>query len=121
MEKYLTDMGKTEEEIREEIRPSANTRVIRSLVLGKVVEDNKIEVEHSEIDDEIDNIIKGTADNKEGVAKYLASPQAHQSIEQTLITRKAVQQLIETVGTKPKKKTKTKAKAKTKTEEEEAK
>ena len=105
LEEYLRSINKTEEELREELRPLATKRITRSLVLGKVVEEEKIEVSDSEIHAEIGNIRKNATENKDELEKILNTPQARESIEQTLITRKTIQRLVEI--TKGSKKTKT--------------
>jgi len=108
LEAYLKSINKTEEELRDELRPLATRRVIRSLVLGKVVDEEKIEVGDSEINTEIENIKQRATENKDGLEKILNTPQARESIEQTLITGKAVQRLVKIA--KETKKTKTKRK-----------
>ncbi|MFC1943673.1 hypothetical protein ACFLWO_03760, partial [Chloroflexota bacterium] len=75
--------------------PSATERVNRSLVLGKVVEEEKIEVSDSEIDIEIENMTKSTTENKDELEKVLNTPQIRESIKQTLITRKTIQLLVD--------------------------
>ena len=96
MDEYLKRVNKTEDEIREELRPLATKRVSTSLVLGKVAEDEKIEVSDAEIDNEIENMCQDAAEGKkEELKKFLATPQARESIKQTLITRKTIQQLVE--------------------------
>ena len=95
LEEYLTSINKTEEELREELHPLATKRVTRSLVLGKIAEEEKIEVSESEVDAEIENMIKSDADNKDELLKLLNTPQTRESIEQLLITRKTIQQLVE--------------------------
>ncbi len=95
LEQYLQSINKTGEELREELRPSATKRVAQSLVLGKITEQEEIGVDGSEIDAEIEEMIKSAAENKEELAKTLSMPQARRSIEQTLISRKTVQRLIE--------------------------
>jgi len=95
LEEYLRSINKTEEEIREELGPLATKRVTRSLVLGRIVEEEKIEVSDSEIDSEIENVTKGTTEDKDKLEKVLNTPQARESIEQTLITRKTIQRLVE--------------------------
>ncbi len=95
LEEYLGSINKTEEELHEELRPLATKRVTRSLVLGKVVEEEKIEVSDSEIDTEIENMTKSATENKEKLEKVLNTPQVRESIEQTLTTRKTVQRLVE--------------------------
>ena len=95
LEEYLRNIKKTEEELHEDLRPLATRRTTRSLVLGKIVEEEKIEASDSEIDTEIADIKKGATENKEGLEKVLNTPQARESIEQTLITRKTIQRLVE--------------------------
>jgi len=95
LEEYLRSISKTEEELREELRPLATKRVTRSLILGKVAEEEKIEVDKSEIDTEIENMTKDATENKDELEKILDTLQARESIEQTLLTRKTIQRLIE--------------------------
>ncbi len=64
-------------------------------MLGKIVEEEKIEASDSEIDTEMANIKKSATENKEDLEKVLNTPQARESIEQTLITRKTIQRLVE--------------------------
>ncbi len=95
LEEYLKSINKTEEELHEELHPLATKRVTRSLVLGKVVEEEKIEVSDSEIDSEIENMTKSATENKDELEKVLNTPQAHESIRQTLLTRKTILRLVE--------------------------
>ena len=95
LEEYLSSVNKTKEELHEELRPLAAKRVARSLVLGKVAEGKKIEVSDSEMDTEVEDMTKGAAENKEQLEKMLNTPQARESIKQTLIARKTIQQLTE--------------------------
>lgn len=95
MEEYLRNFNKTEEELHEELHPLATKRVTRSLVLGQIVDEEKLAVTELEIDTEIENMTKGATDNKDTILKVLNTPQARQSIEQTLITRKAIGRLVE--------------------------
>ncbi|MFC2025380.1 trigger factor [Chloroflexota bacterium] len=104
LEEYLGSMNKTEEELDEELFPLAVKRISRSLVLGKVIEEEKIEVSDSDIDNEMGNMIESAKENKNELEKVLKTPQARESIEQTLITRKTIRRLVEIA--KSKKKTK---------------
>ena len=92
---YLKSINKTEEELREELRPLATKMVTRSLVLGKVAEEEKIEVSNSEINEEIENMTKSAAENKDELQKFLNTPQSKESIKQLLVTRKTIQRLVE--------------------------
>ena len=113
LEDYLSSINKTEEELREELRPSATRRVTRSLVLTKVAEEEKIEVNDSEIDTEIENMTKDATEKKDELKKFLNTPQVRESIEQTLLTRKTLQRLTEIAkGSKETKKVKTRRRKK---------
>ena len=106
LDEYLASINKTEEELREELRPAALERVTRSLVLGKISEQEKIKVRDSEIDSEIEEMIKGaTEDKKDEFKKLLNTPQSRESIEQLLVSRKNIQQLVDIArGSKKKQK-----------------
>ena len=95
LDEYLRLTNKTEDELLEEVRPMANSRVTRSLLLGRVIVDEKIEVTGDEIDTEIEKMMAGAAGEKSELEKLLYTAPARQSIEQTLITRKVIQQLVD--------------------------
>ena len=76
LEEYLSSINKTEEELREELRPAATRRVNWSLVLGEIAEKEKIEANDSEIDTEIENMMKGAGENKERLQQLLDTPQS---------------------------------------------
>ena len=96
LEQYFKSINKTEEEVREELRPVATKRVIGSLVLGKIAEEEKIEVSDAEIDTEVENMTQSAdEDKKDKLQGFLNTPQARESIRQTLMTRKTIQRLVE--------------------------
>jgi len=95
LEEYLGSINKTEEELRQELNPLAAKMVSQSLTLGKIAEEEKFEISDSEISTEIENMTKSATENKDELAKFLNTPQARKSIEQTLITRKTIQRLVE--------------------------
>ncbi|RLC62300.1 MAG: hypothetical protein DRI01_07100, partial [Chloroflexi bacterium] len=95
LEEYLNSINKTEAELREELRSQASKRITYSLVLEKVAEEEKIEVSDSEIDAEIEEMLKNATENKEELRKYLNTPQSKESIKQILISRKTIQRLVE--------------------------
>lgn len=119
MEQYLNRIKQTEAELHEELRPLASKRIARSLVLSKIAEEAKVEVSEAEIDAEIENLTRNAAENKDEMVKAFNRPSARESIRQTLIVRKTVQelakiaeaskpQLIETVEETKKSKTRKK-------------
>jgi trigger factor len=109
LEDYLGRSNQTEEELREQLRPSATTRVTRSLVLGNVAEDDKVGVEDSEIDSEIEKMMGDATEKKDELTEYLNTPEIRESIGQTLLTRKTLQ-LLTDIAQDSKKTKKTKKK-----------
>ena len=94
LEEYLGRINKTEEEMRQELRPVAAKRVTRSLVLGKVAEAEKIEVTDDEITADLEKLVQGS-DNKTEMKERMNLPQVRGSMEQMLATQKTVQRLVE--------------------------
>ncbi|MBA7564545.1 MAG: trigger factor [Dehalococcoidia bacterium] len=97
LEEYLGRINKTEEELREELRPVAAKRVTRSLVLGKVAEAEKIEVTDEEITADLEKLVQGS-ENKVEMKERISLPQVRGSMEQMLATQKTVQRLAEIAG-----------------------
>ncbi|HJX68882.1 MAG TPA: trigger factor [Dehalococcoidia bacterium] len=91
---YLKRANKTEEEIKQELRPAAKKRLIQGLVLGKLAGEEKIEISASEVDNKIDEIVKDAGD-KEKARQFFSLPQFRQSIEQSLRTQKTMDRLLE--------------------------
>lgn len=95
LEEYLKSIKKTGEELREELRPTATKRVTRSLVLGKIAEEEKIEVSDSEVAAEVESMTKDAGEKKDELEKFFNTPSVRESIGQFLITRKVRQRLAE--------------------------
>lgn len=92
---YLKNIGKTLDQLREELRPSSAKRVAESLVVGKIAELEKIKVDHEEIHAEMEDMINTSSGDKEELRKALETPRNHESIEDTLVARKTIQRLLE--------------------------
>jgi trigger factor len=91
---YMKRAGKTEEEIRQELRPMAKKRLVQGLVLGKLAEEEKIEISDSEVDNKIEEIAND-AEDKEKAKQFFSLPQFKQSIEQSLRTQKTMDRLLQ--------------------------
>jgi trigger factor len=92
---YLRNRRKTEEELKEELRPIATKRVTQSLVLAKVVEAEGIEVTDEEIDGEVEALAQGAGEQGEELRKFFNSPAARRSLEERLLSIKTVKRLVE--------------------------
>ncbi len=95
IEHYLQTIGKTVEQMREELRPAALKRVAESLVLGKIAEQEKIEATPAEIDAEIEIAVNNSQENKEAIRQALNNENNREAIENTLITRKVIKCLTD--------------------------
>jgi len=84
--------------LREELRPAATKRVLRSLVLGRITEAEKVEVKGDEVEAELEKMIQSAGEKKDEARKQLDNPQVRSSLEQILATRKTVRRLVEIAG-----------------------
>jgi trigger factor len=91
---YLKKANKTEEEMKQELRPIANKRLTQGLVLGKLAEEEGIEISSLEVDNKVGEITNG-AEDKEKARQFFSLPQVRQSIEQSLHTQKTMDRLLE--------------------------
>jgi trigger factor len=80
---------------REELKPVAEKRVVRTLVLEKVAEEAGIAVDESEVDAEIDKLSQGANAQAEDMKKLFNLPQARDSIKRFLMNKKAIERLIQ--------------------------
>ena len=66
-----------------------------SLVMGKIAEEEKIVVEDSEIDAEIDRMTGSVAEDKrDELRKMMDTPQTRESIKPSLLMRKTIERLV---------------------------
>lgn len=99
LDEYLKNLGKTEEELHEELRPTAEQRVARSLVLSSVAEAENVEVTDADIDAEIERMCAGAQEKeKEELVRVFNTPQYRTAFRQSLMTQKTVDRLVEIAG-----------------------
>jgi trigger factor len=94
-ELYLMRMGKTEDQVRDEVREAAEARLRRSLVLTAFAEAENITVTHEEIDAEIDQMAASAGAQEDAIRRVFGTQNGHNSIERTLLTRKTLARLVE--------------------------
>ncbi len=95
LDDYLDIEGKTMEELQEELEPQAKERLLQGLVLGKVVEEEGIEISEAEIDEALDQLVGAFGQDGEQVRQSLNSPSARRSIEVDLLTDRALERLVQ--------------------------
>jgi trigger factor len=96
MDEYLRSINKTPEQLQEELRPVAIKNVTASLLLGKVAEVEKVDVSDAEIENRLDSMVLGVADEKKAdMRKLFDNPQTRYSFKQSLTARKTIERLAE--------------------------
>jgi trigger factor len=95
VEDYLKNLNKTQEELKEELHPVATKQLIQGLVLGKVAQEEKIEVRAADTDAEIENLLKNAGEKGEELQRILGTEQGRGWVGERLTIRKAVQRLVE--------------------------
>ncbi len=95
-ENYLRMTGHTEEQLREEMRPDAERRAMRQLVLREFATAESVKVEAEELRGEVQAIAAQYGDRSAEVLQRLTSDMnSSMAIYSDLLTRKAVSKLTE--------------------------
>ena len=101
---YLQAENKTEAEVRDELRPRAEDRVRRALLLGKVVEDEELKVGDEQISERVQRLAGSVQDPEGNIIKALSTPQSMRRIENDLLFESAISRLVSIAkGEKPEK------------------
>ena len=99
LENYLNSVNKTLEQHREELKPVALDRVIRSLALTEVAKSEEVKAEDAEIEEEINRMVGDPGEDEqakqqvEQFKQMCTIPQVRESIENTVVTRKTLERL----------------------------
>ncbi len=94
LEGYLYTTGRTLEQYREELRPQAETRLKRSLVLAQFAQAEGIRVEKADIDREVDQVSAQFGEQADTVRTALSQGEAFRSITDGLFGRKVLDHLL---------------------------
>jgi trigger factor len=99
LERYLRQAGKSEEELRAELRPVAENRVRRSLVLSQLREAEHIDVTDDEVEAEISRMASGVGDQADDVRRLFSNDSAKESLRRSLMTTKTLKRLAQIAST----------------------
>lgn len=100
LDEYLKSVGKTREQLLEEMKPAAVRRIQRSLVVTELRDKEGVAVSEQEIDDEVNRLASGSGAQEDQLRQVFASERGRRSIEQSLLTRKTLDRLVE-IATQP--------------------
>lgn len=92
LQTYLKAENQTPEELLEELKPRAKNRLERALVLGKLVDEEQIEVEDQEVEQRIQSMSRTLGDAN--LQQALQSDTARRRIRNDLLVDKAVERLV---------------------------
>jgi trigger factor len=96
---YLKTTNRTAEDLVSEFQPTADTRVKKSLLLTKLVEELGAEVEDSEIEEEVSRMTRVYGQDRQMLRDaLLGNAQIREDIRNKLYGRKVVQRLLEKPG-----------------------
>jgi trigger factor len=104
LEDYLKAENQTEADVREDLRPRAEERVKRALMLGKVVEEEELAVTDEDISGRIQQLAGSVQDPEGKIFKALNTPQSRRRVENDLLFERAISRLVSIAkGEKPEK------------------
>ena len=89
LQNYLSFVAKTEEEVIEELRPEAERKIKRTLVLDKVAEEENLKVEEEEVEAELEKKVEDPKEREK--AKRLL----WNYLSRVVLTRKTIDLLVE--------------------------
>lgn len=102
LDAWLGAIGKTEEEIRDDLRESADQSVRRALVLGELTEAEEIVIGDEQVDAEIERMAsqlgtpgESSEQQLQQVRQLFDTPESRSSIQSQLVTRAALDRLEE--------------------------
>lgn len=94
LEDYLKIEGKTMDELNQELKPEAEERLARALVLGKLVELEQLDVDEQQVNNEIDRMLLPFEDQADELRKAFDHPQGRHRIRMDLLTDKAIKRMV---------------------------
>jgi trigger factor len=95
VERYLRAQGKSEEELRQELRPLAVERVRRSLILTQVAEAENIDVSDAEIDQEVERLVSSAGPRAEEVRRLFVGDDGRDALRRRLLARRTLDRLVD--------------------------
>ena len=94
MDQYLSSVGKTKDEIREELKEDAIKRLRRSWVLTKLAEVQDVKVQEDEVDSRVDAMSTGDNQNSEQLRRLFNSERGRNSLRRSILTEKVIDVLV---------------------------
>jgi len=87
---YLNATNLTEEKLRDSLRPMVKKQIARLIVLDEIARIEKIEIDESEVDNQINEMVKSEEGEGEKIRQFLQLPHMKESMRETLRRNKTV-------------------------------
>ena len=116
MEQYLQFSGMTVDQLKEQVRPEATTRIQNSLVLEQIAKEENIEISDEEVDAEVEKMAAAYGMEADKLKEYMGEAEK-KSMKSDLAITKAVELIMENVKERAKAKSKKEKDAEASTEE----
>ena len=94
LETYLKIQKRSREDLRGDLRETAIARLRRTLVLGKVIEVERLDLETGEVEKRIERLVSAFGDDGAKINKLLSSEAGKRSTAADLLVEKAVERLV---------------------------
>jgi len=94
VDEYMSLLGKTAEEVQEELRPRAEMRLQRSALLNSVADAEGCEASDEAVSAEIEGMIQEAGPRGREVRRHFADAQHREMVSRSLRTRQALQLLV---------------------------
>lgn len=92
---YVERAGKSEQEVKDAVRPDAEARLKRSLALSKFAEEEGIKVEDADVEAEIDVMAQSAGEQADTIRLIFGGEQGQENLRRSLLTRKTFGRLVE--------------------------
>jgi trigger factor len=93
LQDYLEALGKTEEQYREELKPTAEIRLKRGLALNEIIKREELSVIDEEVEQQIDRMAAAFGPQSKEARKAFSEPQSRDGIKIELLTQAAMKRL----------------------------
>lgn len=91
---YLNATNLTEEKMRDSLRPMVKKQIAQLIVLDEIARIEKIEIDESEVDNQINEMVKSEEGEGEKIRQFLQLPHMKESMRETLRRNKTVDWLV---------------------------
>ncbi len=94
MDQYLAALGKSKEEYRTELKPSAETRLRRGLALNQIIKEEGLTVSEEEVDQQINLMVESYGPQADAARKAFSNKEARAAIQIDLLSQAGVKRAV---------------------------